>query len=315
MLKKIDSLGTISQREPKAIFRAGKSDTFCIQVDSDKEDCSITSACTLHNGKVVLSDAGNKKLKRIECGTFTVVDCCELREEPMQVCATSMDEVAVSLPFQREVQFATCEDELTLTRTIETDFECCGLAFANSYLYISDRSEFVYVFNLSGQKLLQYNIDQPGFQLSRYINSISISHDGSRIYIADGYNELIILDGKGVAVGKFNYQNLSRPSGSCVTEGGSLLVSGCFSNNVFQFGRDGELFGEVLKADDSSSNNVLKFGRDGELLGEVLKIDNSQTCMQAICCTQHTDQMLIGSNSNTIKVYDLVILAYTKTGY
>jgi hypothetical protein len=44
---------------------------------------------------------------------------------------------------------------------------------------------------LSGRKLQQFNIDQPGDQLYRYINSLSISHDGSRIYIADGYHELI----------------------------------------------------------------------------------------------------------------------------
>jgi hypothetical protein len=289
MVKKIDYLGTFVQKEQTPILNVGKSDTFCIKVDCDEEDCSITSACAFHNGTVVLSDAGNKKLKRLECFTFTVLDYCDLQEEPMQVCTTTMDELAVTLPFQREVHFASCEEELTLTRTIKTDFECCGLAFAKGNLYISDRSVFVYVYSLSGRKLQQFNIDQPGDQLYRYINSISISRDGSRIYIADGYNELIILEGKGTAVGNFKDQVLSEPSGSCVTEEDSLLVCGC------------------------SSNNVLQFGRDGELLGEVLKADDSRTGMQAICCTQHTDQMLIGSNSNYIKIYDLEILSYIKS--
>jgi hypothetical protein len=104
----------------------------------------------------------NKKLKHIECCTFTIVDYCELQEEPMQVCATTMDELAVSLLFQREVQFATCEEELTLIRAIKTDFECCGLTCAKGNLYISDRGVFVYVYSLSGRKLQQFNIDQPG---------------------------------------------------------------------------------------------------------------------------------------------------------
>jgi hypothetical protein len=101
----------------------------------------------------------------------------------MQVCVPSMDGLAVSLPFQREVQFATCEEEMTLTRAIKTDFECFGLAFAQGNLYISDRSVFVYVYSLSGRKLQQYNIDRPGDQLFRCINSMYISHDGSRIYV------------------------------------------------------------------------------------------------------------------------------------
>jgi hypothetical protein len=58
MLKKIDSLGTFGQKEQKAILGVGKSDILCIKVDSDEEDCSITSACELHNWTVILSDAG-----------------------------------------------------------------------------------------------------------------------------------------------------------------------------------------------------------------------------------------------------------------
>jgi hypothetical protein len=62
-------------------------------------------------------------------------------------------QVAVTLPSQQEVLFASLEAEMKTANKIKTDFQCYGLAYTNNNLYISDSNTSAYISSLSGKNL------------------------------------------------------------------------------------------------------------------------------------------------------------------
>jgi hypothetical protein len=168
------------------------------------------------------------------------------------------------------------------TNKINTDFKCFGLAYLNNNLYISDACTSVYMYTLSGRKLNQFSKDQSGHMLFSVINSLAVSKDATRIYVADSDNGLIVLDNNGQVITLFNDEQLQWAKCCYLTEAGSVLVSG------------------------SISNNVLQFTCDGELIGEVIKSDSGKERIQSVCCNQQMTKMCISTYLyNNIEVYDI----------
>jgi hypothetical protein len=138
------------------------------------------------------------------------------------------------------------------------------------------------MYTLSGRKLKQFNEDQSGYKLLFSIYSLAISKDAARIYVADNDNGLIVLDNNGKIITSFNDEQLKGANCCFVTEAGSVLVSGYDSNNVLQFTSDGELIGEVIKADSRK--------RD----------------IRSVCCNQQKSKMYICRfEDDYIEVYDI----------
>ncbi|XP_053381075.1 uncharacterized protein LOC123561306 [Mercenaria mercenaria] len=271
----------VNNTEQEALLKVKGNMTYHVEVRSDTFVCNIVSACTLEDGTILLSDFRNYKLKRLDSSSYTVIDYCDLPVRPWQVCSINKYQAAVCLPNQLEVHFISLSNRMTLTNKITTDFYCSGLAYANDNLYISDLHTSVYIYSVSGRKLKQFSKDQSGKELFSDISSLAVSEDGSRIYVADSYDGLIILDNNGKVVGLFDGPQLDYAYCSYLTGSGSLFVCGRNSNNVLQFGLDGKLIGEVVKFDDDAR-------------------------YQAICCNQQTSRMVLGRSENEIRVYDII---------
>lgn len=175
--------------------------TYFARSKSDKNTCDIVSACVLEDGTVIISDYANKNLKRLDRSKSNVKDSCDLSMQPWQVCVTGQNEVAVTCMWASLVKFVAVESKMTIKRQISTDFSCCGLAYADGKLYISDAGTSVYVYTLAGNKLQQFVKDQSGNELFSFIQSLAVKSDSSRIYIADFRKGLVVLDKNGTLVG------------------------------------------------------------------------------------------------------------------
>ncbi|XP_060587229.1 uncharacterized protein LOC132742771 [Ruditapes philippinarum] len=251
-LEQMKALGTLSEKPTKAsvnLFQIKGHQLYNVKVKSDKNNCHITSACCMEDGTIILADYNNNKLKRLHSYNYTVTDYYDLPGGPWQVCMINNTQVAVTVPSQKSVHFISLSGKMKTSNKIKTDFECYGLAYANNNLYISDSDTSVYMYTLSGRKLNQFSKDQSGHKLFSDIRSIAVSKDATRIYVADCRNGLIVLDNNGQVITSFNDEQLKRATCCYLTEAGSVLVSGDGSNNVLQFTCDGELIGEVIKAD------------------------------------------------------------------
>ncbi|XP_045210917.2 uncharacterized protein LOC123562339 [Mercenaria mercenaria] len=278
---KTENIGTVNIHKNDFLLQVKGCTKYSVNVQSDKKYCDIISACTLEDGTIILSDWSNSKLKRLDSSSYAVIDYCDLQGRPWQVCSIDKQQAAVCLHDKKEVQFISLSSKMALTNKIKTGFECFGLSYADGNLYISDYTS-VYIYSVSGRKLKKFSKDQSGQEMFSSIRSLAVSENGSKICVADRYKGLIILDNNGIVVGRFNDSQLRGADGSCLTGRGSLLVCADFSDNVLQFGPNGNLIDEVVKFYDTSAFN------------------------KAICCNQQMSKMIIGRNRDEIEVYDLI---------
>ncbi|XP_060608474.1 uncharacterized protein LOC132760500 [Ruditapes philippinarum] len=284
-LEQKKTIGILSEKPTKTadnLFQIKENQSYNVKVKSDKDSCDIMSSCCMKDGTIILADCDNKKLKRLNSYNYTVTDYCDLPGEPWQVCMINNTQVAVSVSFKQEVHFISLERNMKTTKKINTDFACFGLAYANNNLYISDRFTSVYMYTLSGRKLNQFGKDQSGHKLLSYIYSLAVSKDATRIYVADYNNELIVLDNNGQVITSFDDKQLKGANCCYLTEAGSVLVSG------------------------HGSNNVLQFTCDGELIGEVIKADNGKEKIRLVCCNQQMTKMCKSRYpDDNIEVFDI----------
>ncbi|XP_060579163.1 uncharacterized protein LOC132736101 [Ruditapes philippinarum] len=283
-LKQNQTIGMLTEKTTKTadqLLQITGEQSYCVNVKLDEANCSITNACYMENDTIILADYNNNKLKRLDSHNYTITDCYNLPGYPWQICKINETQVAVTLSSQQEVHFISVDRQMKETNKIKTDFDCLGLAYANNDLYISDLTT-VYIYTMSGRKLRQFSIDQSGDELFSYINTLAVSKDATRIYVADGNKGLIVLDNNGQIVTKFNGKQLQGATYCHLTETGSVLVSGYTSKNVLQFTFDGQLIGEVIKA-DSGKSRIL-----------------------SVCCNQQMSKMCISRvNEDNIEVYDI----------
>ncbi|XP_053381378.1 uncharacterized protein LOC123556212 [Mercenaria mercenaria] len=282
IVMKTENIGTVNIHKNDSLLQVKGSTKYVVKVQSDNMRCDIVSACTLEDGTIILSDYNNSKLKRLHSSSYTVIDYCDLQWRPWQVCSIDKQQAAVCLRDKKEVQFISLSSKMALTNKIKIGFACYGLSYADGNLYISGDTS-VYIYSVSGRKLKQFSKDQSGQNLFSDTCSLAVSEDGSKIYVDDFKNGVIILDNNGAVVGRFNDSQLRGAYDCCLTGRGSLLVCGNFSDNVLQFGLNGNLIGEVVKFDDTSASH------------------------QAICCNQQISKMIIGRDcDDNVEVYDLI---------
>jgi hypothetical protein len=264
------------------LFQIKEQQLYCVNVLYDEYICNIKQSCCMEDGTIILADSSNKKLKQIHGYYYTVTDHYDLQEEPHQVCMINNTQVAVTVPSQQEVHFVSLKGQMKSTNKIMTDFECYGLAYVNNILYISDSKTSVYMYTLSGMKLKQFSKNKSGQMLFSDISSLAVRKDGTRIYVADKDNGLIVLDNNGQVVTTYQGKQLACATCCYITEAGSVLVSG------------------------DNSKNVLQFTPDGELIGEVIKADSSRNGIRSICCNQQMSYMLISRwDNDNIEVYTI----------
>ncbi|XP_060605730.1 uncharacterized protein LOC132758192 [Ruditapes philippinarum] len=284
-LEQKKTVGTLSEKPKKTagnLFQIKENKLYNVKVKSDENDCVIESACCMEDGTIILADYNNKKLKRLNRYNYTVTDYCDLPGQPWQMCMINNTQVAVTIPSKKEVHFISLERKMKKTNNINTDYKCFGLTYAYNNLYISDQYTSVYMFTLLGRKLNQFSKDQSGHKLFSCIGSLAVSKDVTRIYVADYENGLIVLDNNGQVITSFIDKQLRGANCCYLTEAGSVLVSGYFSNNVLQFTCDGELIGEVIKADSLKRK------------------------IQTVCCNQQMTKMCISRTiENNIEVFDI----------
>ncbi|XP_060590557.1 uncharacterized protein LOC132745627 isoform X1 [Ruditapes philippinarum] len=279
-LEQKKTLGTLSEKTADNLFQIKGNLSYNVKVMSDKKDCYINSACFMEDGTIILAD--HDKLKRLHSYNYSVTGYCDLPGESWQVCLINNTQVAVTISSEKKVHFISLERKMKTTNMITTDFRCYGLAYSNNNLYISDQDKSVYMYTLSGRKLNQFSNDSSGHNLFFGVRSLAVSKDATRIYVADFYIGLIVLDNNGQVIRSFNDKQIEGAGCCYLTETGSVLVSGFDSNSVLQFTCDGELIGPVIKADRRKHN------------------------ISSVWCNQQMTKMcLSGYSDDNIQVYDI----------
>lgn len=278
-LNRLFGTGSGERKEDLIQVKRGEKNAIFMN-DLEECLCEIISACALKDGTIILSDYNNRRLKCLDRSSYCLRDYFDLPGKPWEVCTVSAKEVAVCMPHEEQIIFISIDDKIQ-TNKITTGFSCWGLDYSEGNLYVTDFKQSVYIYSLSGRKLKQFVADQTGSPLFSMICSLKVNATGTRIYVTDSEKGLIVIDNSGRIVKKFNDPRLKGAHGSFLTDKGSLLVCGC------------------------ASKNVLQFGQDGDLIGEVLTLENASYC-KMVCYNHHRSKMIVGRTEYEIEVYDLV---------
>jgi hypothetical protein len=83
-LKQNKTIGLLTEKTMKTddLLQITGGQSYCVKVMSDENECSITSACYMEKGTIILADYNNNKLKRLDSHNYTITGCYNLPGQP-----------------------------------------------------------------------------------------------------------------------------------------------------------------------------------------------------------------------------------------
>ncbi|XP_053389313.1 uncharacterized protein LOC128552306 [Mercenaria mercenaria] len=256
-LKQLKILGHVSSEEAtyklSTAYKVKQQRDIDIKLKEDNSGCNIYGSCFTEDGSLLLADLINRKLKRLDLSTDTIIDHLDLEQRPIAVCLTSKQEAAVSLNI-RTIQFVSLGDKMTTTQKLKMDHKCVGLSFNDGKLFISDEGKTVYIHDISGTMLHKITTDKSGNPIFSNCKHISVSTNRDRVYVADTVKGVITLDMQGNYLSTFTDPDLVQPQGVCTDKRGNILVCGYISSNIVHISEDSKTMLGIIKTEQNPTS-------------------------------------------------------------
>ena len=148
---------------------------------------SVHGLCFMPDGRLVLCDNTNKRLKVLD-SSLSVVDSLDMPGEPWQVAVVDNRNVVVALMNRRKLQFVQVLPSLKIGRTIDVYVECRSVAVADGKIFVfgwGSNTNEIRVYDLEGrylEKRLGSNSDGP--TLSKPGGFAHFSSSGDKIFVS-----------------------------------------------------------------------------------------------------------------------------------
>ncbi|KAH3720857.1 hypothetical protein DPMN_063766 [Dreissena polymorpha] len=215
----------------------GKSE-HTVRIPSDTTTCFITAICVLPDGRVLVADWGNKKVKLLN-QQYQVVSHFGVIGHPQDMCHITSSVVAVTVNASKthEVQFITVrQGQLAEAGKLELQHTCSGIVHHHGDRFISCYYALL-KYSLSGKlvcSLYQY-------KSCRHIDRCAVSPTGDKLYIMSyPESKLLTLARDGTVLATCTDTELVCPQGIHVSPAGQLLVCGGVSESIIQVDSEGK---------------------------------------------------------------------------
>ncbi|KAL4218836.1 hypothetical protein ACF0H5_021424 [Mactra antiquata] len=232
----------------KSLYKIKCSKDIDIKLSADTNLCSSLGCCLTNDNLLLLTDYNNRKLKRIDTQTLTVVDYRALDSHPQGICCINQKEVAVGCNRPHKIQFFSITSEMKPTRKFDTSHNCYSIAKKDENLYVTDGNTSLYVYDTSGTLLRTITNDKGENKL--FSNIRHIVSIGVKIFVGDWSNGIVCLDGKSEHVYTIKNVYLSGVCGVCSDGRGGIFVSCHNSNKVVQYNENGKMIGVLARQKD-----------------------------------------------------------------
>lgn len=278
------------QLQPRHDIPQGKLEVyFKVRNAQDRDNCCITGADILSDGRIVLADQVHRKIKLYD-PDYRWVGERVLSARPFDIAAISSSEIAVTLP--REKRFLLLqvrETDLTILAAIQTGAKCWGISYSNYMLAVCcyDSPPCVKLMSRDGRELKIINKDNVGHNLFFFPEYIVLDRTAGCMYITDRYKKTVIaLTTQGEKLWEIRYDGLKMPKGIAL-HGNRLFVAGNKSHNILMVNTEGEIMGDVIVDGVSNPHKIVLTPSSDKLL------------------VSQYNMTLIDVERNTIKVFTL----------
>lgn len=249
-----------SDEENKTTVRAHKICSIPVKVSKDTHECTITGATLLPEGRIVLVDCNNSRVKLMS-KDFTCQSYVDMSKEPWNVTSTSPNEVAVTVPLEKSIHVIRVLDtKMTLLRRISTRFECWGICHVSGLLTVTtkDDGNAVVFMDKSGAEVQRVNFDSRGNTGVFRPVSITFNPANHLLFVCcEGHSgtkgSLVTMTVQGQITHIFTDKDMDRPYSSAVDAQNRVLVTGIRSSSVLLISAEGEKLSTLLSRENGLS--------------------------------------------------------------
>ncbi|XP_052805497.1 uncharacterized protein LOC128234916 [Mya arenaria] len=223
----------------------GQTQTTSIVVNEiavDSETCDISDICWLSDGKFLLTDRANSRLKILNAA-YKFITSITLEGSPFGVCETELSQAAVTCQTPRgpdRIQLISTNNGLTKKGDIEVPCRCNGIAYTGGLLYVCCGRTFdtddnkdgghIRLYSLSGT--MNYCIPNSSEEMIFYEPLyIVASDDVKHVHVTDAKNGVVTIDTRrNVHYTVPTQSDFTSPRGICETSCDNIIVCDSKSN-------------------------------------------------------------------------------------
>ena len=272
MLKSVEGFGRIEVVEADSTqqdhlmlldMKVKSTKEVSIKVSDDSATPCITSCTFLSNGRILLCDFNNKKVKLLD-SDMSIKKSLELSDGPYNVAAVGENEAIITFGSgNNDLQYINTHPELKLGKKITLQDKFYVLHVVNDEIYTACHKcsghDEICRLERAGNIMSKFVLTQSGSGRSDYLG-LCLSGSSPRVYLTDFCNDRVRcfqLDGKMV----YQYQDkeLTTPNGIYVDSAGNSLVCGTSSHNVVVVTADGRKHGELLTSKDITKPRCIDY--------------------------------------------------------
>lgn len=231
-----------------------------VYLKGDKEFPVITGCKFLPDGKLILCDKANKKLKLFS-NSFTVDDTLDVQAEPWDVAVLNSKTVIVTLPYEQLLQYVQLVPHLELKGTIQVHAMCWGVEVFSEKIYTSCHDDLedgeVKVFDIKGNFKMKFDMhtEQLPSLTIKQPDYITVSSTSGNVYLTDNITGTITCwaaDGNNLYI--YKDPDLKRPAGIFVDSEDNIIVCGEGSQNLQVITASGNKQRTLMSSVDGNGN-------------------------------------------------------------
>ncbi|XP_045176715.2 uncharacterized protein LOC123537170 [Mercenaria mercenaria] len=216
-----------SQTTDKSFTKYG---TYSIRTDADTKPCFVTGTCQLQDGRIVITDSENCRLKILDPNRFKVTASRKLQSNPCSI--SYMKEKNVVIAFADcEVAIVDILEEIEIRSSFKIKHVCKGLAYGNGSLYVCT-GHMIEIYSETGDMKTSLQPISTDVKI-RCPTSINISKNGDIIYVSDKDKGIVVMDEEGHILNTIS-DNVYEPNLLCLDVSGKLFATEMSSCRVLK---------------------------------------------------------------------------------
>ncbi|XP_052781498.1 protein wech-like [Mya arenaria] len=207
-----------------------------VKASSDTCNCFLFRVALLPGDSLLLSDYNNRSLKLVDTTNNKLVSQVNLQSAPWGLCLLPGDRAAVTLPWEKKIQFVSTQENVTLQDVVKVDGLCHGIDFCDDNLIVSFSSPGkIVLMDMKGKVKTSVDKDSSGKPLFLCPSYLTVTRKSQTnvVYVTDRDTNTITKLSMSLEVLQ-SYQDpiLRSPLGLTAVADNQLLVCGEASHNI-----------------------------------------------------------------------------------